>query len=407
MNELHPHHLEAERAILGSLMQRPDLLMGLELDGADLWRDDHRHLLALLRHMRKSGQAIDLVTVPEACVRLGAERFGGVAYVVELVESGAPAALDSYIAQVRADAERRRLMAAASELIERCAAGLDDPAELASTAASAIRAAAGGAASEGTTYGDALAKAMDSISERQDSGRVGLSTGLLALDDLIGGLCPGRLYVLAGRPKMGKSAIQQHIIESVAEAGQGWVVAATMEMRDAELGERSISAGCGVHPDRIRRGDLSPEDWESILSYVERTRDLPVLIIDRPGQSLGDIERAAHRQRAAGGLSMVAIDYLQLMKREGDNNVRAKFPSCSSRSCLERSSSGQTRRRCCPTFASRERSSKTQTASCSYCGLGTTTPARGKTSSRSLWRRSGTARQGARDSPGVPDKFRR
>lgn len=321
---LHPHHEAAERAVLGGLVQRPDLLAGLELDAADLWRPEHRALLMLLREMRRDRRAIDPITVPESVIRLGPERFGGVGYVMDLIEQGAPSAIGPHVRSIQADAERRRLMALAQDLLSRASGGTEEPGEIVADLTAKLRASSSMRAGTGlTTWREAIERAAENIQARMDKGATGVSTGFHKLDQILGGLCPGRLYVLAGRPKMGKSAVAQHMVEHVAAHSEA-VLTSTMEMGAEELGERSIVAGARLNAERVRMGhDLSADQWERFFAHVDAFRDLPIYVQDRSGLRLSDIEGAAYRLGSQRKLGLVAIDYLQLMSRHGDNDVRA------------------------------------------------------------------------------------
>ena len=120
-DQLHPHSVEAERALLGGLIQRPDLLQEVvEAVGQDdFWRDDHRHLFALIQEMSTNEEPIDMVTLPERVLRHeNPARYGGVAYVIELPEHAPSTAnLKHYAQMIREKSTLRLLMKAGSELV--------------------------------------------------------------------------------------------------------------------------------------------------------------------------------------------------------------------------------------------------------------------------------------------------
>lgn len=315
--KVHPHRIEAERAILGGLIQQPDLLMVCDLASEDLWSQDHRNLLDLLRSMRRNRVHIDLVTVPEEVIRRGAENFGGLAYVLELVEWGVPAAIDSYISEVRADAERRRIMLACEKAVEGCKAGLADPSEVADMLVSATRAASAGRSGvESMTWADAFGLAELAIADRCEGSSTAVPTPWPELNAIIQGMDRRRLIVLAGRPGMGKSAVAQHIVEHHAEMTKLPVLDASLEMGAAEKAERSIGAHSGVNPERLRTGRLDYDERQAVRDYIDARRHLPIYVLDKSGISMGEFEREAHRLHAREGLSMACLDYLQLMRRD-------------------------------------------------------------------------------------------
>lgn len=126
----YPHNLDAERAILGAALQWPDEVFGRvgDLAAACFYRPEHAALWDLLCDMRQAGEPIDLVSVPDRVMRLGAARFGGVAGVCELPDCGpAWANVGYYAGLVRSDAKRRAILAACEAAAARAYGGLDDP----------------------------------------------------------------------------------------------------------------------------------------------------------------------------------------------------------------------------------------------------------------------------------------
>ncbi|MFT6146482.1 MAG: replicative DNA helicase, partial [Myxococcota bacterium] len=129
-HSVHPNAVEAERALLGGLIQRPDVLEEIrrDLDAADFWRDDHRLLFTLLVEMQLNGEAIDLITIPERVLRTGTPgKYGGIAYVIELPEH-APSTvnLEHYAGLIRSKSLLRQMMTLGNELTTHASRHPDD-----------------------------------------------------------------------------------------------------------------------------------------------------------------------------------------------------------------------------------------------------------------------------------------
>ena len=325
----HPNSVESERALLGAFIQWPELMREIELDVADLWRDDHRHMYRLLLTMRAEGAAIDLVTLPERVMRTGEQgKYGGVAYAIELPEYGQSRANVSHYAQViREKADQRRLMAIGHELIAAASAHTDQPATLAETARAKLATIGAAGGGEWINLADAMDSAVEAMAKReaQGTGRSGLTTGFPALDAMLSGLCPGKLYLVAARPAMGKTGLALQFAEGMAadESGQGAVGIFSMEMDAHELAERSILGAVNVRKEAARAGYMTVDEWDLIAASHERLQGLPIAIQDRPARSLADIVQGARRLEVhhTGGVRALVIDYLQLMHGDGENQA--------------------------------------------------------------------------------------
>ncbi len=153
----------------------------------------------------------------------------------------------------------------------------------------------------------------------------GLSTGLTDLDRLLGGLQNGRLYVLAGRPAMGKSLLTLQIARQIATREQQRVLFASLEMSDSETAQRHLAAESGIDPERLHLGRIESDDWAPLLSAAARTSNVPFHLLDDGDLSLSKL-RAQARQVAIRdqSLRLVVVDYLQLMRAERPSGNRVE-----------------------------------------------------------------------------------
>lgn len=308
-----PTAIEAERALLGALLQDADALDALALVAPrDCYRPEHEALLALIVEMVDAGDAVDIVTVSERVQQRGATRYGGAAYVAELPEH-APSTTNAahYAGVVALAARRRRTMRAAAQLAEAAADGnvpLDD----------AIAAFLAGlddmAPASKERDGLIGEKIRLTNAERAVEPRV-FPTGLPSLDQILGGgLSAGELCVVAGRPSWGKTSLCIGVLLEHALSGRpcGMV---SLEMTRAQIVHRYVAQLAGVPIRYVARGGLDAGDEAAIADAHRQLADVPLHIEQPGGQTMADIARLIRRWKRDTGLDLVAIDYLGLVKR--------------------------------------------------------------------------------------------
>jgi replicative DNA helicase len=326
----HPNNVPAEGALLGGLIKKPEMIREIDLDPDDLWREDHRHMYRLLIEMLGKGEKIDMITLPERVAGLpNPSKVGGVSYVFDL-ESGSvsTANLSHYADLIRECADLRRVMHAADRAHEMASRKGLPSHEIAEQLRGEIGTIGATGATEWQNLDGAIIGAKADMERREQSGngREGLTTGFPELDRITSGICPGKLYVIGGRPAMGKTGLAMQIAMGMCADpdGVGTVGFFSMEMDAEELGERAVLSEAGVDSQAARRGALTSDDWEAIMQAEEGLRSLPLSIDDKPGRSLADIVRSARKLEVIeGGVRGIVIDYLQLMDGKGENqNLR-------------------------------------------------------------------------------------
>jgi replicative DNA helicase len=157
---------------------------------------------------------------------------------------------------------------------------------------------------------------LESIQTRE-SAYTGLPTGFIDVDNLTSGLQPGNLIVLAARPGIGKSSLAVNMARNIAVAGET-VAIFSLEMSRWEIGMRLLCAEARVPWDRIRNKRVGPTDWQAVVQAAEVLHDAPLSIIDSGNTNIVDIRAKARRMRTGKrGLSLIIVDYLQLMGHPG------------------------------------------------------------------------------------------
>lgn len=316
-----------ERCLLGGIILRPDLLSELgDLRADDFGESASRAVYRLLRRMYEDGDPIDLVTVPLAVAQTGrAHLFGGVAEVIQLADHvPVSAELRHYAAQVREASTRRTLARVAADLtadIER--PGGDAATDTAGRYAARLAELAATGARDTEDQSATLSALLEAIDTEARSGAPpGLSTGLGCLDSY-GTMRPGQLWVIGGRPGMGKSALARCIADSVARQHlEGYprhtvgIVSLEMtadELRRCMLSDRaSVPLGRLLHPRH-----LMSTDWARMREAEAEATDLAIRIDDRTSLTL-DAVRARALQWATQApkdapLGLLVVDYLTLL----------------------------------------------------------------------------------------------
>ncbi len=315
----YPQDLGAERALLGQLMLDPGIrhLAAERITAAAFYRQDHGALFDLLTELGPNG---DAATLPGILERRGAHRYGGVAYALDLVEHVPSTANWGHYVDTITDHAHRRAVIAAADVSRAAAWDFTRPiAEVVAehTAATAA-AAAGGSGSHWYSLAEITeteaAERIERNRRREAGETVAVPLGLADLEaDLGGGMFPGDLVILAGRPTHGKTALAWGV--AVAAARAGVVVGFhQLEMPREGMLQRSLAGETGCPVFAQRTGDIRHGQWEDLDKASRDLAELPIYIDDRPGLSLAEVQSSATTLHVKQGLGLLVVDYLQLMR---------------------------------------------------------------------------------------------
>jgi replicative DNA helicase len=321
-----PHALDAERALLGGMITEPADIPDLMLVAAsdDFFRPEHAALAALLYEMSARGDHIDTISVPERIGREGREeRYGGVAYVMELRDHvPSTANLAHYAEVVREKALLRRLVGVGQGLVDRAAAQPEDTEQVLNDVLRELQQV--GSATSRRSWHEISTEVDQELLAIEERGNLkkavaGHSTGYKDLDAQLAGLHDSNLVVLAARPAMGKTALALNIALNVArsEDERRAVGIFSMEMSRSEIVSRMLCCQGLVNASHVRTGRLDSDEWARLVDASEHLSSLPVRIDDSSSLTLGEIRNRARRLQAdMGPLGLLVVDYLQLMRGE-------------------------------------------------------------------------------------------
>ncbi|MGB0965118.1 MAG: replicative DNA helicase [Litorivicinus sp.] len=341
-----PHSLEAERAVLGGLLLEPGVWedVSTAVVANDFYTQAHTLIFEAIADLDRHDQPLDAVTLIETLKRHEhLDAVGGVEYIMELVEETPGASnVKAYAAIVQERALLRSMIATARHIADsaykpagRQAAQLLEEAEQEILRIAEARPGAGEAVQIDGVLKGALAKIEELF--KTDGKITGISTGFKDLDDKTAGLQKSDLVIVAGRPSMGKTTFAMNLVES-AFMNEEPAIVFSMEMPSEAIVMRLLASLGRIDSGRMRTGDLEPQDWDRLSTAVRLMQGKPLYIDDTPALTPTDMRARARRvdrqcrQKYGKGVSLVMVDYLQLMRVAGGGENRTNEISEISRS---------------------------------------------------------------------------
>jgi replicative DNA helicase len=335
-----PANPDAERYVLGSILLNDSLYLQVAgvLDSDDFSLEKHRRIFARMKDLYERAARIDRVSLADELMKQGQlESVDGLSYLISLDE-GLPelANLDGYIRIVKDKSVLRKLIYNAQSVINRCLLGEEEPdAILASTEESLLKLGEDRTRDQLSSPAAIIEKFPGGVGAFLDpSQRVrGLSTGFAKFDEMTGGLNGGELIILAARPSMGKTALALNIAQHVATHPKlrKPVAVFSLEMSSSSLLTRLLCSAARVDQHKFRAGYLNQEERRKLQVALADLTEAPLYLDDTAGVHLMDVHSKLRRMKAEHGLSLVVIDYLQLMSSRGRNENRNQEVSAISR----------------------------------------------------------------------------
>jgi replicative DNA helicase len=329
-----PQNLEAEMALLGSIMQRPDVMYDLadiiSLDS--FYSEKHRIVMGAMFDLFKKSNPIDLLSVSARLKeKEQLDQIGGSSFLAELVQNVPSASNAKYYAEVVQKKHMMRRLIEAAEHISNL--GFDESVELEEILDKAEKHVFD-VTNFTTTHKfielkDELTEAWERLDKLQNSkeGLRGVPTGFAELDAKLAGFQKSDLIILAARPSMGKTSLALDIARYSAVNHQTPVGIFSLEMSSQQLVDRMLAAQSNVDAWKLRTGRLSrEEEFQSIRQSLDELSKAPIFIDDQPGNNILKMRSVARRLKSEKGLKLLIVDYLQLMvpttSKNNDNVVQ-------------------------------------------------------------------------------------
>lgn len=316
-----PQNIEAEQSVLGSMMLSKDAITDVteEIRGDDYYRPAHETIHDAIVDLYSRGEPVDALTVAAELKRNGdLSRVGDAPYLHTLIASVPTAANAGYYARiVRERAQLRRLVEAGTRIVQLGYAETGgDVDDIVDEAQSEIYAVSERRSTSDYVslldLADPLLADLEDIEQHRDTTR-GVPTGIFDLDRLTTGLQPGQMIIVAARPAMGKSTLALNFLRSAAIKNNQAAVIFSLEMSRTEIGMRLLSAESGVYLSKMLKGEMGSQEWQRITRTVGSISEAPLFIDDSPNMALNEIRSKCRRLKQEHDLSLIVVDYLQLM----------------------------------------------------------------------------------------------
>ena len=330
-----PHSVEAEQAVLGGLLLDPAAWENVAdvVTQQDFYRPDHQLIFDAIGALAGEGKPCDVVTVSQHLESTGKlESAGGLAYLGSVARDTPTAAnVRAYAEIVRERSLLRQLIRAGTDIAAdvynnkgESARDLVDRAEqrVFDIAEGSFRKREGA-----VPVRQLLPGVIDQIDEwHQNPDQLrGLPTGFTDFDKLTGGLRPGDLVIVAGRPSMGKTTLAVNMAEyaAVHPGTRASVAIFSMEMPSEQVITRMLASIGGVPLNNLRSGKISDDDWVRITSATSQLSEAKIFVDETPALNPTELRARARRVKREHGLSLIVVDYLQLMQVPGTQENRA------------------------------------------------------------------------------------
>ena len=324
-NLVPPQNLEAEEAVLGSILLEQDSIISVMefLVPDDFYRVAHQLIFAAMIELNQNSEAIDPITVSEKLRQKNQiENVGGEAGIIELLDKVPTAAnVEFYTQIVLEKSTRRKLIKTSTNIVKNAYQEDETIANVLDTAERDILSVSEGRNKAGfIPIRDVLHDAYESLEERsKNNGEVtGIATGYIGLDRMTSGLHADELIILAARPSVGKTAFVLNIAKNVAVNLNETVAIFSLEMGAESLVERIICSHASINAGHLKTGKLTDEEYTQYFVATGVLAEAPIYIDDTPGIRVSEIRAKCRRlKQERNNLGLVVIDYLQLIEGNG------------------------------------------------------------------------------------------
>jgi len=319
-----PHNLEAERSVLGAILVHNDAFntAAQVIDGRDFYRDAHRRIFDRMVTLSERGDAIDFITLKEELSRGGElDAVGGPAYVASLVD-GVPRAtnVEYYAKIVKEKATLRNLIYAANKIVANAYEAEQESDLILDEAESLIFAVADDRLKAGFVPMRTLVnESFPKIEQLFEHKRLvtGVPTGFVDLDEMTRGFQGGDLVIIAARPSMGKTSLVLNIAQHVAVQPNMTVGFFSLEMSKESLFIRLLTSEAQIDSHRLMSGHIAERDYGRISQSLERLSGMGLFIDDTANIGVLEMRAKSRRLQSEHGLSLIVVDYIQLMSARG------------------------------------------------------------------------------------------
>ncbi len=327
IGKIPPHDIEAEQAVLGSMLTDKDAVIeGLEvLKKDDFYREDNKTIFEAIFNLYNKAEPIDIITVKDELVSMNKfEAVGGLEYLAVLPDKVPLVSnVDRYIKIVEEKAILRNLIKASNDIVALGYAETEEVDDIMNLAEKRIFEITQKKNTKGyTPIKDILVESFAELERlyNQKTPITGIPTGFADLDYKTAGLHNSDLVLVAARPAMGKSAFVLNIATNAALKANVPVVIFNLEMSKDQLVNRILCSEAMVDSNKIRTGKIEEDDWVKLATALGPLSEAPIYIDDTPGISIMEIRAKCRKLKLEKNIGLVIIDYLQLVQASNKRN---------------------------------------------------------------------------------------
>ncbi len=320
LGKVPPHDIEAEQAVLGSMLtDRDAVIAAMEtLKPDSFYREDDKAIYEAMQNLYNRAEPIDLITLKNELETMSKlEQVGGLEYLANLPEKAPTSAnVQKYISIVEEKAMLRTLIKTANELIDLGYSQTEDVEDIMDHAEKKIFNIMQNKNQKGySPIKDVLVESFTKLEELYNRKQhiTGVPTGFTDLDYRTAGLHGSELILLAARPAMGKTAFVLNIATNAALRGKTGVAIFSLEMSKEQLVNRMLCSEAMVDSNKMRTGKLEEEDWAKLASVIGPLSEANIYIDDTPGITVMEIRTKCRKLKLEKNIGLVVIDYLQLI----------------------------------------------------------------------------------------------
>jgi len=339
LEKLPPQNLEAEMAVLGSMLMDEDAISAAteSLDEDSFYKNTHKKIFEAIRDLYNANKAVDIITLTDELKRNAAlEEIGGASLLTALVNSVPTSAnINHYVSIVKEKYILRTLINNSTKIISICYESEGNIDEVVDSAEKFIF-----EVSDKKHHGsyvhlkEIVKDSIENIDRlyQKKAHVTGIPSGYIDFDSITSGLQESDLIVIAGRPSMGKSALALGIAEYAGVVEKMPLAFFSLEMSKEQLVQRMLCSHAKVDAHKVRTGYLAPSDWPRLTAAAGKLSEAPIFIDDSPAISVMELRAKARRLKAHQDIKLIILDYMQLMRGSGSEENRQQEISDISRS---------------------------------------------------------------------------
>ena len=335
-----PHSIEAEEALLGSILVDNEvynrITFDLPLRSEHFFVPVHGRIYEAAQKLINSGQIADSITLGQYFEKDPALiEIDGSNHLIKLKEASDIASSSDHYAQLIYDLSLRRdLIRLAQEVAMQASnPNIDENAnsQIEMAESKLFTLAETGEINKGpASFSEAIAETISSAeaAHNRDGKLSGISTGLKAVDELLGGLHKSDLIIIAGRPSMGKTALATNIAfqssKKYKSENNDAILFCSLEMSSVQLTNRILAEEAKISSEKIRRGQLNNDEFINLVRASQNIQERKLFIDETPALTVAQLRTRARRIKRIHGLKLIVLDYLQLMSAINNSNNRVQ-----------------------------------------------------------------------------------